>query len=473
MNKKVALYVRVSTDAQAEEGYSINAQSEKLIAFCQVKGFGEYELFVDGGYSGSNLNRPEMQRLIKEINSKNISHVVVFKLDRLSRSQKDTLNLIEDVFLPNETDFVSIHENFDTSTPYGRAMIGIISAFAQLERENIFLRTRMGMVERVKDGLWMGGGRIPFGYDYDKEQGILVPNADAEKVKKIYELYLKGYSSNKIAMMLDLKYDKLVTQILTRKSNTGCIVYKGEEYKGQHEAIISLDMYLQTMRVMTERSVVRATQAYHLLTGLCYCGECGARMRYQKWGKSGYKLVCYSQDKNKPHMVKDANCTNEKIWADTVEDVVIKDLFRISANLSEEDFRDEFDVVNPVEELEERCTLLTTKIKRLYNMYAENENEILLETIAENESELAIVKKQLETEKKHNVMAINLGNVKENIYQIENAWEHLTPQEKQVVIRDCVSKIVITHGELDVYYTFLKDKTDGESDNTKAHEKSA
>ena len=67
MNKKVALYVRVSTDAQAEEGYSINAQSEKLIAFCQVKGFGEYELFVDGGYSGSNLNRPEMQRLIKEI----------------------------------------------------------------------------------------------------------------------------------------------------------------------------------------------------------------------------------------------------------------------------------------------------------------------------------------------------------------------------------------------------------------------
>ena len=263
MIKKVALYVRVSTDAQAEEGHSINAQSEKLTAFCKMKGFENYELFIDGGFSGSNLNRPEMQRLIKEIGKKNISHVVVFKLDRLSRSQKDTLNLIEDVLLPNETDFVSLHENFDTSTPYGRAMIGIISAFAQLERENIFLRTRMGMVERVKDGYWMGGGQIPFGYDYDKEQGILVPNADAEKVRKMYELYLKGYSASKIAIMLDLKYDKLVTQILTRKSNAGYIVYKGEEYKGRHEAIVSLDTYLQAMLMMSERTTVRATQSYH------------------------------------------------------------------------------------------------------------------------------------------------------------------------------------------------------------------
>ena len=81
----------------------------------------------------------------------------------------------------------------DTSTPMGRLMIGILSAFAQLERENIRLRTRMGMKERVKSGLWMGGGRIPYGYDYDPSQGILVPNKEADTVRKIYDLYFHRF----------------------------------------------------------------------------------------------------------------------------------------------------------------------------------------------------------------------------------------------------------------------------------------
>ena len=96
--------------------------------------------------------------------------MVVYKLDRLSRSQKDTLFLLEELFIPNNVEFYSMNENFDTSTPYGKAMIGILSVFAQLERENIRERTRMGMYERVKSGLWMGGGAIPFGYDYDAKE---------------------------------------------------------------------------------------------------------------------------------------------------------------------------------------------------------------------------------------------------------------------------------------------------------------
>ena len=190
--KKAALYIRVSTDAQAEEGYSIDAQEEQLTAYCVSKGIRNPECFTDGGYSGSNINRPELQRLIREIRKGIISHVIVYKLDRLSRSQKDTLYLIEDIFIPNEVSFVSISENIDTASPTGKLMIGILSAFAQLERENIRMRTRMGMKERVKAGYWMGGGRIPFGYDYDREKGILVPNKDAEKVRQIYEGYLSN-----------------------------------------------------------------------------------------------------------------------------------------------------------------------------------------------------------------------------------------------------------------------------------------
>ena len=96
-NKKIAaIYIRVSTDAQVEEGYSIDAQKEQLAAYCVSKGLKNYEFYIDGGWSGSNIDRPEMQRLIKDAKEEKISHCIVYKLDRLSRSQKDTLYIIEE-----------------------------------------------------------------------------------------------------------------------------------------------------------------------------------------------------------------------------------------------------------------------------------------------------------------------------------------------------------------------------------------
>ena len=133
MKRKVALYIRVSTDAQFEEGYSVEAQKQMLEGYCASKGIKNYEFYIDGGFTGSNIERPEMQRLVDEVKRGLISGVVVYKLDRLSRSQKDTLYLIEDVFNPHQTSFTSLNENMDTSTPMGRAMLGILSAFAQLK----------------------------------------------------------------------------------------------------------------------------------------------------------------------------------------------------------------------------------------------------------------------------------------------------------------------------------------------------
>ena len=254
MTKHAAIYIRVSTDAQREEGYSIDAQKEMLTAYCVSKSIRDYEYYIDGGYSGSNLERPELKRMVDDIKQDKISCVLVYKLDRLSRSQKDTLFLIEDVFNPHGVDFVSLNESMDTSTPLGRLMLGILSAFAQLERENIRERTSMGMKERVKEGFWMGGGRVPFGYDYDPDKGILVPNSDADTVRKVYELYLKGYSTNAIARSLGLKYEKLARHILMRKTNAGIIVYKGEEFKGRHEPIISMETYERAMQAMAERA---------------------------------------------------------------------------------------------------------------------------------------------------------------------------------------------------------------------------
>ena len=105
--KKAAIYIRVSTDAQREEGYSIDAQKESLAAHCISKGIKNYDFYIDGGFTGSNMERPELQRLIFDVKNKMVDTVIVYKLDRLSRSQKDTLYIIEDVLNPNGVDFVS------------------------------------------------------------------------------------------------------------------------------------------------------------------------------------------------------------------------------------------------------------------------------------------------------------------------------------------------------------------------------
>lgn len=116
---RAALYIRVSTLEQAQEGYSVGEQKERLIAYCKAKDWIIADIYVDGGYTGSNLNRPGIQKLISETDKFDL--VLVYKLDRLSRSQRDTLYLIEEVFRPKGVDFISMQESFDTSTPSGKS----------------------------------------------------------------------------------------------------------------------------------------------------------------------------------------------------------------------------------------------------------------------------------------------------------------------------------------------------------------
>lgn len=451
MNKIAAIYIRVSTDAQREEGYSIDAQKEMLTAYCVSKGIKKYEYYIDGGFSGSNIDRPELKRLIEDVKGGKIDCVLVYKLDRLSRSQKDTLYLIEDVFNPHNVDFISLNESMDTSTPLGRLMLGILSAFAQLERENIKERTSMGMKERVKEGYWMGGGRVPFGYDYDSSRGILVPNGDAETVRRIYELYLDGYSLNAIARMLGLRYEKLARQILMRKSNAGYIVYNGEEYKGKHEAIVSLETYEKAMQKMQERSGKFKGGAQNLLTGLVRCGVCGAKMRYQMWGKQGYRLVCYSKDKSKPHLVKDPDCSNGGIWAIELENVVKEDLFSLGLKTKNRVTKEERDILEILRENEKK---ITEKLKRLYNLYAESADDALKETIADVKKSLNELQNQIKREERQKTLSKNRQEIKKQLSTLRESWEYMTDKERRKVVESCVEEITVANDDVDIYYKF-------------------
>lgn len=439
---KTAIYIRVSTDRQAEEGYSIDAQKEQLTALCISKQWKNYEYYIDGGWSGSNIARPEMERLIEEVKDKKIERVVVYKLDRLSRSQKDVLYLIEDVFIPHNVDFVSHTESLDTSTPMGRAMIGILAAFAQLERENIRMRTRMGMKERVKEGYWMGGGRVPFGYNYDSTQGILVPNEDAELVREMYDLYLQGYGGQTIANMLGLKYDRLVMQVLTRKTNYGVIEYNGVEYEGKHEPLISKDIYDKTMLEIARRSVSKVTSSKHLFAGLLICGKCGAKIRYQKYGTK-QKLICYSQQKSKPYLVKDENCDLPKHIASEVEGLILQKLFLFKELEDDDQEQKESQTRSSLEILKEQKKDIERQIKKLFNLYATMDDDLLLDTINENKKKLAKIDERIELETNEFIQNNKKDIYNKNIKNLGERWQYLSFHQQQSVVRLLVDKILV------------------------------
>ena len=311
----------------------------------------------------------------------------------------------------------------------------------------------MGMKERVKAGLWMGGGRVPFGYDYDKEKGILVPNKDAEKVKQIYDLYLKGYSGQNIANILGLKYERLAMQILKRKSNYGIIEYNGEEYQGKHEPIISKETYDLAMNEMAKRSISRTTSGENLLTGLVYCGKCGAKMHYQKWGKKGSKFACYSQQSSKPYLVKDPNCDQEKYWVDDIEREVINRIFL----LKEQEHKDKdkkIEDTNVIDVLNTQKKEVEKKIKRLYNLYAESDDDILLDTIQENKKQLDFINNKIQREIESNVTTTNKDKVKKYLDTLQENWEYMTDKEKQTIVRSIVNKVIITGNEIRIVLNF-------------------
>lgn len=321
--KKAGLYIRVSTLEQAQEGYSIGAQKERLIAFCKAHDWTIADIYVDGGYTGSNLDRPGMRKLISEINKMDI--VLVYKLDRLSRSQKDTLYLIEEVFLANNVDFVSMNESFDTGTPFGRAMIGILSVFAQLEREQIKERTQMGRIARAKQGLYHGGGRPPIGYDYN--DGKLVPNEyEAVQIKKIFEWYIGGMSIDKIAERLksegyknkykswDIANGSTVTKILCNDVYLGITHFGDVVTENTHEPLVTREQFERVQEIKKKRQDIYGDTAFvsaHLLTGMIFCARCGARYFAKKCHKKYMYYICYSRAKNTKRMMKAENCDNK------------------------------------------------------------------------------------------------------------------------------------------------------------------
>lgn len=319
---KVALYARVSTEQQIEN-YSIPLQKERIKAFCAAKGWTEITEYVDGGYSGSNLNRPALEQLQKDIKDKKINAVIVYRLDRLSRSQRDTLYLIEEMFLPNNVEFISISETIDTSTPFGRAMIGVMSVFAQLERETITERLRSGRLKMVKDeGLWAGGpDSCPYGFTRLKRGKLVINEDERAHIVRIFEEYVTLKSYIKVQKKLEKEGFKPLAEwriipLLKNRVYLGEVSFGGEWYQGAHEAIISEDLFNAAQKVNEHfKGYNFGKIKNNVFRQKVICGCCGETYRSyskkdKKTGITYYYMVCR---RRKTPARYDSKCFNRNI----------------------------------------------------------------------------------------------------------------------------------------------------------------
>ncbi len=344
---KVAIYIRVSTQYQIDKD-SLQVQKRELVAYAQiVLGINEYVIFEDPGYSAKNTDRPDYQRMILRLRTGEFSHLLVWKIDRISRNLLDFSSMYKELKDLGIT-FVSKNEQFDTSNAIGEAMLKIILVFAELERNMTSERVTSVMLSRAENGQW-NGGRVPYGYAWSKEEkAFSVIPAEAEVVTLIYSLYEQHQSILQVTRYLNnaglkTKAGKpwstpCVHKILTNPFYKGCYLYnvhsdgRATEKRSEdewitveehHEPIVSDILFdrIQFVLKRNKRGGVPEGKTYirknvHIFAGLVKCGICGCTMTatLDKRRADGWRPSVYGCSKRR----NDSSSCDNKYCSDTL-----------------------------------------------------------------------------------------------------------------------------------------------------------
>lgn len=494
--KTIAIYVRVSTIEQKEDGYSLGEQQDRLSLFAQAHGWAVVGVYSDPGFSGAKLDRPAIQEIIRGAEQHCFDAVLVYKLDRLSRSQKDTLYLIEDVFNKNGVGLISMCENFDTQTPFGKAMIGILSVFAQLERDQINERMTMGRIGRAKAGYYAGNSRPPIGYTYKKgstgdRETLQIDPYEAMQVREIYDLFLNGRSGKEYTFKAILSYlhdsgyktkygswtaAGTVSRILHDRTYIGEVSFSGKWYPGRHDPIIDKNTF-DRVQEKYKHYMAGATGSFSenfkgasLLTGLLRCGLCGSRYFTKTWKRNNRKgtqddvevkytrkYACYAASGQSRRMAKGKKCSNIKVPVETLDSIVIREISKLHANpeLLERECETE-PGSGKAEALQRRIEEIETQESRLIELY--QIGSIDLSVVRKKADELKEEKERLtssiEIEKAAHGAKIAVSEATKRLATFADAFELGNMQQKRALIRSLIDEIVIFPDHIEIHWTF-------------------
>jgi len=455
----IAGYARVSSEGQLD-GYSIPQQKEIIENYCKIKGWNLVKIYVDGGFTGANTKRPALQDLIEHLDCYDL--VLVYRLDRLSRSQRDTLALV-DQFAEHDVKFASIQENFDTSTPLGMAMLGILSVFAQLERENIKERMSLGRRGRIQKGLWRAGSNVPTGYDYI-DGHLIIREDEAEQIRKIFELYLKGWTINQIRHYMHANYtnrysswaqQSAVSTTLRNALYIGMLPSKteGKIYQGEHEPIIDKETFDKVQKLLAARSehfddaLKHPFVAKHLLTGYIYCGECGGRVSCVGTHKYSY-YGCHKITNSDPREKGLKKCSTPNYNVKILDQLVIDEVLKLAyddAAIKK--------LIRPRKVVDHRKAIkaLDRQRSRLIDLYSVGGIEL-----EELQLKINVISEKLLALKndKPEPPELNFEDAKKIFSNAESVLNSADISSKRVILQSLIKKIVLSGDEVQIYWRF-------------------
>jgi len=355
---RCAIYTRKSTEDGLDQDYNtLDAQRDSCENYIKSQSSRGWSIiptkYDDGGFTGANTERPAYSRLIADIRAGKIDMVLVYKVDRLSRSLADFANIMA-MFNEIGVSFVSITQHFDTSSSLGRMTLNILITFAQFEREMIAERISDKIASSRKRGKYIGG--IPV-LGYDVENKKLIPNYDeTNQIKSIFNLYLERKSVKQTAMQLNkwgwttkrwitkkgkatggLKFTQTnVHSLITNPVFIGKVTYKDEVYEGEHDGIVDEKIFNDVQELLKKNKngnhASKRRKLNAMLRGILYCGNCGHRMSYtyskkKNENKTYYYYVCSNKIRNTKHA-----CNSRQLPAIKTEDFVVSHISKLGQN---------------------------------------------------------------------------------------------------------------------------------------------
>ena len=375
---RCAIYTRKSTEEGLDQEFnSLDAQREAAEAFIQSQRREGWialpELYDDGGFTGANMDRPALARLLAAVEAGELDCVVVYKVDRLSRSLLDFTRMLS-VFEKHKVSFVAVTQQFNTSTSLGRLTLNILLSFAQFERELIGERTRDKMSAARRKGKWVGGCPV-LGYDVDPGGGRLVVNEEeAERVRAIFALFEEHGSVQRTLAETERRGWRLkswvrktgqsrtggpfamnsLRRLLGNLLYTGVIRHKGQSYLGEHAAILAPGTWERVQNLIAKRTTSARGRSRNkhlaLLSGLLYCDCCATRMVYSYSGSKDRKYpyyVCLNAQRKGW-----AVCPTKSLPARGIEESVLRRIWEAQRGLSDPAEWEQMDRTRQVEEIQ-------------------------------------------------------------------------------------------------------------------------
>ena len=482
-NLSTGIYVRVSTEEQAQEGYSVRAQIEKLKSYALLKEWDVFDIYADEGISGKNIkDRPAVNRLIEDIKSGNINNVLVFKVDRLTRSTKNLLELVE-LFEDCDCAFNSLTESIDTETPSGRMFLKIIGIFAEFERENLASRLKLGLERKAKEGFSLANHNLSYGYIREPGQKIQTIDLDeAQIVREIFSMFAeKNYSMNKIARILNERKvptktktcsweGTTVKSVLINPTYIGKVRYSMAdenryfEADGQHERIISEELfYLAQDRInhFAHTSRTKHPREASYFCGVLTCSMCKSKFTthnylYKAADGSEQYLASY-RCRGKINCSREIICSSpaashKKIelafmeYMQTINDITEDNGLSIS-EIAKKAGRE---LLTAIVDYEKKLSRLQGRKKQVMEQYVQgvlefDEYKSMIQVFNEQYERLD---SELQRKKEEIASVAETPEVypEDIAADIAQNWEHLSNGERMIFIQRFVKKINITIG---------------------------